>query len=198
MMGSPWISPNVRWKGLKGAIVVGYLQKGRVGWRRGRGGLLLPPGAASAQSYIVQGCLLDDSRCPGHIQPRQDIRWMQVMLEFHTNGKECLALKISTRALRVGRLAVEFGSSINVRLNTVRNRKPGPRVSRAIREENGVGRRTWCVEKQIFCQNSVEFLHRKFEGRKSYLIEAYQYFVGHVTSPPLAVFTPLLRPPQDR
>lgn len=43
MMGSPWTLPNNRWKGLKGAIVVGYLEKGRVGWRRGRGGLLPPP-----------------------------------------------------------------------------------------------------------------------------------------------------------
>lgn len=43
MIGSPWTLPNNRWKGPKGAIVVGYLQKGRVGWRRGRGGLLLPP-----------------------------------------------------------------------------------------------------------------------------------------------------------
>lgn len=30
MMGSPWTLPNNRWKGLKGAIVVAYLQKGRV------------------------------------------------------------------------------------------------------------------------------------------------------------------------
>lgn len=98
---------------------------------------------------------------------------MQVMLEFHTNGKECLALEISTQALRVGRLAVEFGSSINARLNTGRNRKPGPRVSCAIREEKNVGRRTWCMKKQISCQNSVEFLHTNFEGKESYLIQAY-------------------------
>lgn len=71
MMGSPWTLPNHRWKGLKGAIMVGYLQKGRVGWRRVRGSLILPPGAASAKCYIVQGCLLDDLSCP-----RQDTRWM--------------------------------------------------------------------------------------------------------------------------
>lgn len=173
MMGSSWTLPNNCWKGLKGAILVGYLRKGRVGWRRGRGGLILPPGAASEQSYIVQGCLLDDLSCPGHIQPRQDTRWMQVMLEFQTDGKECLALEISTQALRVGRLAVEFGSSINARLNTSRNRKLGPCVSCAIREEKNVGRRTWCTKKQIFCQNSVESLHTNFEGRESYLIQAY-------------------------
>lgn len=142
--------------------MVNYLQKGRVAWRRGRGGLLLPPGAASAQSYIVQGCLLDYLSFPGHIQPRQDTRWMQVMLELRTNGKECLAVEISTQALRVGRLAVEFGSSINACLNTGRNRKPGPCVSCAIREEKNVGRRTWRIKKQIFCQDSVEFLHKNF------------------------------------
>lgn len=98
---------------------------------------------------------------------------MQVMLEFHTHEKECLALETSTQALRVGRLAIEFGSPVDARLNTGRNTKPGPCVSCAIREEKNVGRRTWCMKKQIFCQNSVEFLHTNFEGKESYLIQTY-------------------------
>lgn len=34
---------------------------------------------------------------------------MQVMLESHVNGEACLALAISTQALPLGLLAVEFG-----------------------------------------------------------------------------------------
>lgn len=96
-----------------------------------------------------------------------------MILESPVNREEYLALAISTQALRVGRPAVEFGSSINARVNMGRNRKPGPCVSCAIREEKNVGRRTWCMKKRIFCQNSVELLHKNFESKESYLIQAY-------------------------